>query len=553
VSEEPSVAHSSNQPAAPATPPATAWAGGHPLVVGVNDLPENAGLHRAESSVTGQKRAAVADLAMRAPQRRPSESLGEGAPPPRDSVAALLHGAVIRSGRRVVVLDDDPTGTQTVRDVPVVTDWSVPSLRWGLTQPCTAFFVSTNSRSVSATRAAAISGEVAENLAEAARQLDVGVSLISRGDSTLRGHFPAETDALAQAWALTTGRPVDAVLLCPAYLESGRVTCDDVHWVVDGGNAVPVAQTEFATDATFGYQHSHLPSWVAERSAARWSADQVACMSLHDIRKGGPDRVAEILEGVTGGRPVVVNALHPADLDVVVLGVLQAEAAGRTVLCRTGPSFVRARAGFGVAPPLTAEQLRAASRYDGVPHGLLVAGSHTQLTTRQLARALELGGFSEVELDIPALLEADNAPLTSPGGGAPEVVRAADAVAAGLRTGDVLLRTSRRVVTGRDRAHSLAIAGLAARALVQVVSAGTAVTPPRWVVAKGGITSSDVASQALGIARGWVLGQVLPGQVPVWEATGDDAKPGPLCVIFPGNVGDESSLATVVTTLRAAS
>jgi len=503
--------------------------------------------------MTGQKRVAGSDEEMGV-RWRPTVSLGAGTPAPRDSAAELLPGAVIRSGARVVVLDDDPTGTQTVRDVPVVTDWSVPSLRWALVQPCTALFVSTNSRSVSATRAAAIAGEVAENLAEAARQVGVGVSLISRGDSTLRGHFPAETDALAQAWARSTGRAVDAVLLCPAYLEAGRVTCDDVHWVIEGADAVPVAQTEFATDATFGYDHSHLPSWIAERSAARWSAEQVACVSLHDIREGGPARVAAILADLEGGCPVVANAVHPADLDVLALGVLHAEAAGRTVLCRTGPSFVRARAGLGAAPPLTADQLRAPSRGDGVPHGLLVAGSHTALTTRQLDRAMALGGFSEVELDVPALLGTDNGALTTPHRAAPEVVRAAAAaVAAGLRTGDVLLRTSRRVVTGRDREHSLAIAGVAARALVQVVTDSTAGTPPRWVVAKGGITSSDVASQALGIDRGWVLGQVLPGQIPVWEAANDGRKPGPLCVIFPGNVGDETSLATVITALRAAS
>jgi len=502
--------------------------------------------------MTRQKRVAGSDEEMGV-RRRPTVSLGAGTPAPRDSAAELLPGAVIRSGARVVVLDDDPTGTQTVRDVPVVTNWSVPSLRWALVQPCTTLFVSTNSRSVSATRAAAIAGEVAENLAEAARQVGVGVSLISRGDSTLRGHFPAETDALAQAWARSTGRAVDAVLLCPAYLEAGRVTCDDVHWVIEGADAVPVAQTEFATDATFGYDHSHLPSWIAERSAARWSAEQVACVSLHDIREGGPARVAAILADLEGGCPVVANAVHPADLDVLALGVLHAEAAGRTVLCRTGPSFVRARAGLGAAPPLTADQLRAPSRGDGVPHGLLVAGSHTALTTRQLDQAMALGGFSEVELDVPALLGTDNGALTSPEKAAPEVVRAAAAVVAGLRTGDVLLRTSRRVVTGRDREHSLAIAGVAARALVQVVTDSTAGTPPRWVVAKGGITSSDVASQALGIDRGWVLGQVLPGQIPVWEAANEGGKPGPLCVIFPGNVGDETSLATVITALRAAS
>ena len=59
-------------------------------------------------------------------------------PPAADVDAAVLRGAVIRSGRMAgpVVLDDDPTGTQTVTDVPVVvTRWTTEDLRWALAQP----------------------------------------------------------------------------------------------------------------------------------------------------------------------------------------------------------------------------------------------------------------------------------------------------------------------------------------------------------------------------------------------------------------------------------
>ena len=155
--------------------------------------------------------------------------------------SAQLSGAVIRSGRRVVVLDDDPTGTQTVTDVPVVTQWE-DDLRWAMTQPTTALFVLTNSRSRPAGQARQVTAEIMANLARAAAGLRVRISMISRSDSTLRGHFPAETDTIAETWPQVFGRRVDVTLLCPAYPEAGRVTIDDIHWVVHGDTLIPVTR-----------------------------------------------------------------------------------------------------------------------------------------------------------------------------------------------------------------------------------------------------------------------------------------------------------------------
>ena len=66
-------------------------------------------------------------------------------PPVRDVGTNLDE---IRVGRRLVVLDDDPTGTQCVADLPVLTRWSVPDLQWAFQQPTTGFFVLTNTRSL---------------------------------------------------------------------------------------------------------------------------------------------------------------------------------------------------------------------------------------------------------------------------------------------------------------------------------------------------------------------------------------------------------------------
>ena len=133
------------------------------------------------------------------------------------------------------------------------------------------------------------------------------------------------------------------MLLVPAYFEAGRFTAGDIHWANVSGEPVPVGESEFARDATFGYTSSNLREFVAEKSNGTITADQVHSITLTDIREGGPDRVAEILAGVTGGAFVVVNATDYADLEIVVLGLLEAQARGKTFVYRSGPSFPRPR------------------------------------------------------------------------------------------------------------------------------------------------------------------------------------------------------------------
>jgi uncharacterized protein YgbK (DUF1537 family) len=456
---------------------------------------------------------------------------------------ALLHGAVVRSGRRVVVIDDDPTGTQSVADVPIVSQWSVSDLRWALARPTTALFVLTNSRSQSAAAAAQINREVVSNLLDAAADLDVDVAVISRSDSTLRGHFPAETDAIAETWQRRSGRGIDVTLLCPAYPEAGRVTVDDVQWVTEDGERVPVTETEFARDATFGFAHSNLREWIEERSRGRWPAQLVDSISLHDVRVRGPSLVAQKLMAHTDGAPVVVNAEDPSDLDVVAMGVLMAESRGTTVLCRTGPSFVRARAGQSTRPPLSATELREATGEGLSEHGLLVVGSHVQLTTRQVLRAAQLGGFVEVDVDVSSLLD----PVRT----ADAVAGAVESVVRGMLRGDVLLRTSRELVTGSTPDESLVLSRIVADHLARIVADSVAQAQPRWVIGKGGITASDVVTRGLGMRRAWVLGQMLPGRVSAWSSASNGEQSQPLGIIFPGNVGDDDSVANVVARLRS--
>jgi uncharacterized protein YgbK (DUF1537 family) len=378
-------------------------------------------------------------------------------------------------GRRIVVLDDDPTGSQCVHGVTVVTTVDPEQIARGLEGPAATCFVLTNTRSL---------GEAA------------AVELTS---------------------------------------EAGRRTVDDVHWVRVGEDWVPAAETEFARDASFGYSSSNLREFVAERSGGTIPPADVASIALTDVR-AGRERVAALLREVRDGRFVVVNATGYEDLETVTLGLLDAQASGSTFLTRSGPSFVRALAGLDPRDPVSAAELVADGRERR--HGVVIIGSHVGLTSRQVAAARELGGFEEVELDV--LRAADRVYVEEL---AAYVVRA-------LAHTDVLVLTSRTLRRGADAEESLRIAREVSAALARIARVAREARPG-WCVAKGGITSHDVAARGLEIRRAEVIGQMQPGIVSVFRPL--DAAPeavGMPYVVFAGNVGDERTLASVIHRLR---
>ena len=200
-----------------------------------------------------------------------------------ESLLGEIQAQVQADGRCLVVLDDDPTGTQTVVDIPVLTERSVDALCAELQSDFPAFYILTNSRSLPEAEAIQLNQQIGQNLLAASRQTGRDFALVSRSDSTLRGHFPAEMDALAEVLE----QQFDGWLLIPFFLEGGRFTIDDIHYVQEGDELIPAGETPFAKDSTFGYQSSNLRAWVAEKTNGRIPASDVLSISLHDIRQGG--------------------------------------------------------------------------------------------------------------------------------------------------------------------------------------------------------------------------------------------------------------------------
>ena len=441
-------------------------------------------------------------------------------PWPEDPLPELARRA---TERPVVVLDDDPTGTQTLRDITVLTAWDVDAIAGRLDQ--SVLFLSTNSRALEEADAAELTRDAARTVRDASEAARRPVSLVSRSDSTLRGHFPAETRAI--------GPPGTRVLLAPFFAEAGRLTIDDVHLLATDRGRVNVADTEFARDPTFGYRSRDLREWVAARfAAAGLPAPPIASLALELIRGSGPEGVARALSNLAPGAVAIANAEVDRDIEVVALGSVLAEEAGIPLVARTAASFVRARAGHAPAPPLAPQDLAI----DGP--GLIVVGSHVELTTGQLARlrtGLTEVRVTEVELAVEPLVAGGAAAQAAIANAAERLGRALAAGRIGLVATE---RIHRDVGLVGGRAIATALVGVVERIGVR----------PGWVIAKGGVTSHEIASRALGMREARVAGQLVPG-ASVWIGAADSRWPGLPLVIFPGNVGEETALLRVADML----
>lgn len=422
--------------------------------------------------------------------------------------------------RRVVVIDDDPTGTQAVSGLPVLLRPDPAALDGFFAGPHRAVFVLSNSRALPRAAAVELVGRIAADVRRAARSAGAAVTILLRGDSTLRGHVFAETDAVD---------PAAPVLFVPAFIAGGRLTVDGVHYLHTAGVRRPVAETEFARDPVFGYRSAHLAEWVREVGGAHRCAVGVDAASL---RRDGPDAVADALCAATAGTVVVPDAQTEEDIEAIAVGLIRAERRGARVVVRCAASLAATRAATGTRPIG-----RIAVRPPG--RVLLVCGSFTEASSRQLAALRGVAGRCR-EVPMPAAADDGAGPDdagTDDGAGpdrAAQLAALRDRLAVDLAEHGCALLTT-------PRGYRPDVADALMDRLVEVV-AGLAGRVD-LVIAKGGITSARLARDALGAGTADVLGQPEPGVV-LWRL----ARPGgPMpYLVVPGNVGTDETLANLL-------
>lgn len=464
------------------------------------------------------------------------------------SISSQLRKAIQDNRSKIIVLDDDPTGVQTVHGVTVVTGWDQDHIRQGFLTEEKMFFILTNSRSFTADETRAIHHEIVNNIIRVSQELSRPFILVSRGDSTLRGHYPLETDVLRDGIETEMSTKIDGEIIVPFFKEGGRYTVNNTHYVECQGFLTRSGETEFAQDKTFGYQSSNLCAWVEEKTFGQFRAQDVISISLEELRAYDIAGITDKLKSVRHFNKVIVNALDYSDIEVFCLALYQVLETGKQFLFRTAASFVRVFGGIQEQPLLEAKQLFQAQELNearstiSVGGGLIVAGSHTHLTTGQLKQLERHRDVVMVELNQHLAIEPEEIWQR-------EITRTSAKVVEQLQSGRTAVLCTRRErfdINNGSKEDELHIAAIISAALTDIVDQLT--VRPRYIVAKGGITSSDIGTKALRVKRAVVAGQIKPG-IPAWICGKEGKFPHLPYIIFPGNVGKETTLLEIVEEL----
>ncbi len=455
-----------------------------------------------------------------------------------DKAEALLSQAMEGFHKKLVVLDDDPTGVQTVHDVSVYTDWEEESIRKGFEEKEAMFFILTNSRSFSVEETTKVHQDIAARVAKVARELGQDFMIISRGDSTLRGHYPLETQLLADGLTKNEGVVIDGEIICPFFPEGGRYTMDNIHYVKEQENLVPAGMTEFAKDKTFGYKSSDLTEYVEEKTEGKYHKEDCITISLDELNALDVQGVKVKLMTAKDMAKIIVNAVSYADLKVFCAALVLAMKEGKHYMARTAAAFTKVMGRISDQPLLGREQLEGDTRNGGI----VLIGSHVKKTTDQLNCLKELDGQVDfMEFQVNTVFEENGLEKE-----VEKTVKAAEEKILSGRT--VVIYTSRQLLAPENMTpeEKLQISVKISNAVTSII--GKLSVKPKFIIAKGGITSSDVGTKALRVKKARVMGQVKKG-IPVWM-TGEESKfPGMPYIIFPGNVGEVSTLKEIVEEL----
>lgn len=455
-----------------------------------------------------------------------------------DKAEALLSQAMEGFHKKLVVLDDDSTGVQTVHDVSVYTDWEEESIRKGFEEKEAMFFILTNSRSFSVEETTKVHQDIAARVAKVARELGQDFMIISRGDSTLRGHYPLETQLLADGLTKNEGVVIDGEIICPFFPEGGRYTMDNIHYVKEQENLVPAGMTEFAKDKTFGYKSSDLTEYVEEKTEGKYHKEDCITISLDELNALDVQGVKVKLMTAKDMAKIIVNAVSYADLKVFCAALVLAMKEGKHYMARTAAAFTKVMGRISDQPLLGREQLEGDTRNGGI----VLIGSHVKKTTDQLNCLKELDGQVDfMEFQVNTVFEENGLEKE-----VEKTVKAAEEKILSGRT--VVIYTSRQLLAPENMTpeEKLQISVKISNAVTSII--GKLSVKPKFIIAKGGITSSDVGTKALRVKKARVMGQVKKG-IPVWM-TGEESKfPGMPYIIFPGNVGEVSTLKEIVEEL----
>ncbi len=448
---------------------------------------------------------------------------------------------------KIVVIDDDPTGSQSVHSCPLLLSWDVDVLRAGLRHDSPLLFILANTRALLPEEAVNRNRQICVSLKQAMRVegiLKSDVLFVSRGDSTLRGHAVIEPEVIQEEFG-----PFAATFYIPAFIEGGRTTVNGVHFL----NGMPVHKTPFAQDSLFGYSTSNLAEWLEEKSSGNIRKESVRLLSISQLDKAirsanGMIALKQFLDSLQANQIVIVDAQRKEHLKVFS-NAINHFGDTKQFLFRSASSLLNPLAKLS-PQQLTKEDLvdmRLRDQAGNSLPGMILVGSHVPLADQQLSYLLQTPKCVSVHIPVNKLYTAfrsNNEHFIS------DIESKLIEIIRGIwETGGTPVVFTTR---GELRLPSFDESVLFGQRLAEftAILTGSLVSDLGYLISKGGITTNTMLSRGLGLKSVYLEGQLLPGISLVRPRLSEKISGIPI-LTFPGNLGDETTLFEVWELMEA--
>ena len=440
---------------------------------------------------------------------------------------------------KIIIFDDDPTGSQSVYGCPLILKWDQETLAFGIENSSSLLFILANTRALPNDLAKKRIQDISQRIKEILNEQGMTskeVLFVSRGDSTLRGHGFLEPNVLAEELG-----PFDATFHVPAFFEGGRTTVNGIHLL----NGSPVHLTNFASDQIFGFSTSYLPDWLQEKSNYAIQAKSVIRLTLEQLNSAletdaGMQDLIIFLKALNGNAMVVVDAEKPAHLFIFSKAIIQLMREKR-FLFRSAASLIKAFADLPLNPNQQSSliSLRLRDKSFCLKTGLILVGSHVKLADQQLEFLLKDPNCEGLELPVD------------------KISKALDSSYADISLNDLehlyfsqlkkIIKSGRTPVFFTSRGElnfsSVSRRMLFGSQLAELMSRIVYKVSPDlgYIISKGGITTQTLLEQGFNFSKVELKGQILPGLSLVCPYIEDDLKRIPI-ITFPGNLGGKETL-----------
>ncbi len=444
----------------------------------------------------------------------------------------------MKNSRKIIVFDDDPTGSQTVYGCPLLFHWDKEILNKGINDPSPLLFLLTNTRSLSPQHAEKRLRDICNNLKEVFKENNLGLDeilFISRGDSTLRGHSILEPKIINQELG-----PFDATFHVPAFFEGGRTTVNGIHLL----NNIPVHQTIFAKDKIFGFSTSHLISWIEEKSNFEIKAKDIASININQLRDAnkslvGKEKLIDFLLTLSSNKSVVVDGQSSFDFDILG-SAIRSLGNKKRFLFRSAASLINSLSQiYSENNSLkNFSTLRLRGKDGNFKPGIVLVGSHVQLADDQLQLLLEESSCIGVQLPVKKIArifeESSNESFLSD----LENLWNKQLLDILDKKKTPVLFTSRGELSFSSMKQRMIFGVFLAKLMGRLVDRVS--NRLGYIISKGGITTHILISEGLGIKSVNLKGQILPGLSVVCPCEKD--KEDLPIITFPGNLGNKETL-----------